>query len=59
LQGCHTQACSLDELIDRTKEAIGLCLEFQGETGEPLGPGIIAKILRTCDMPADALLELL
>ena len=27
LQGCHTQAKSIDELIERTKEAISLCLE--------------------------------
>ncbi|KAA0247841.1 MAG: type II toxin-antitoxin system HicB family antitoxin [Ignavibacteriota bacterium] len=27
LKGCHTQAKSLDELMERTKEAIELCLE--------------------------------
>lgn len=27
LKGCHTQAASLDELMERTKEAILLCLE--------------------------------
>ena len=27
LKGCHTQAKSLDELTDRVKEAILLCLE--------------------------------
>ena len=31
LAGCHTQARSLDELMDRIKEAIQLCLEVQGE----------------------------
>ncbi|MEK7282050.1 MAG: type II toxin-antitoxin system HicB family antitoxin [Chloroflexota bacterium] len=37
LKGCHTQAGSLDELIERLKEAIQLCLEVQGETdGETL-----------------------
>jgi predicted RNase H-like HicB family nuclease len=36
LQGCHTQARSLDELMDRIKEAIELCLEVQGETSETL-----------------------
>jgi predicted RNase H-like HicB family nuclease len=30
LQGCHTQAKSLDELMERTKEAIQLCLEVYG-----------------------------
>lgn len=29
LQGCHTQAKSLDELIIRTKEVIELCLEVE------------------------------
>ena len=31
LEGCHTQAKSLDELLERMKEAIQLCLEVQGE----------------------------
>jgi predicted RNase H-like HicB family nuclease len=31
LQGCHTQARSMDELIERIKEAIQLCREVQGE----------------------------
>jgi len=30
LQGCHTQARTMDELIKRTKEAIALCLEEEG-----------------------------
>ena len=29
LRGCHTQAKSLDELIERIKEAIELCLEVE------------------------------
>ena len=29
LKGCHTQAKSLDELIERIKEAASLCLEVQ------------------------------
>lgn len=36
LPGCHTQARSLDELSERVKEAIGLYLEVEGETGEML-----------------------
>ena len=36
LHGCHTQARSLDELMERIKEAIALCLEVQGETGDSL-----------------------
>jgi predicted RNase H-like HicB family nuclease len=31
LPGCHTQARSLDELVDRVREAIALCLEVHGE----------------------------
>lgn len=29
LKGCHTQAKSLDELMERTKEVIELCLETE------------------------------
>jgi len=36
LRGCHTQARSLDELMDRVSEAIALCLEVQGAEVEPL-----------------------
>ena len=36
LIGCHTQAKSLDELMERIREAIELCLEVQGTTSEPL-----------------------
>ncbi|MDO8834768.1 MAG: type II toxin-antitoxin system HicB family antitoxin [Vicinamibacterales bacterium] len=36
LRGCHTQARSLDELMERIKEAIALCLEVDGETTETL-----------------------
>lgn len=31
LKGCHTQAHSIDELLERIKEAAELCLEVQGE----------------------------
>lgn len=34
LPGCHTQARSMDELIDRIKEAIQLCLEVRGDDAE-------------------------
>jgi predicted RNase H-like HicB family nuclease len=30
LRGCHTQARSLDTLMERVREAIDLCLEIQG-----------------------------
>lgn len=29
LPGCHTQARSLDKLVERIREAIGLCLEVE------------------------------
>ncbi|MEA5512771.1 type II toxin-antitoxin system HicB family antitoxin [Nodularia sp. UHCC 0506] len=29
LKGCHTQAKSLNELMERIQEAIELCLEFE------------------------------
>ncbi len=35
LPGCHTQAKSLDTLMERIREAIELCLEVQGEELEP------------------------
>ena len=34
LRGCHTQARSLDELMERMKEAILLCLDVEGEPEE-------------------------
>jgi predicted RNase H-like HicB family nuclease len=36
LPGCHTQAESLDELMNRIREAIALCLEVQGEPSQSL-----------------------
>jgi predicted RNase H-like HicB family nuclease len=36
LRGCHSQARSLDELMDRIREAIEVCLEAQGGSLEPL-----------------------
>ncbi len=30
LPGCHTQARSLDEVMERIREAIELCLEVDG-----------------------------
>jgi predicted RNase H-like HicB family nuclease len=31
LRGCHTQARSLDELMERMQEVVELCLEVEGE----------------------------
>ena len=31
LHGCHTQARTMDELLERMEEVIQLCLEVQGE----------------------------
>jgi predicted RNase H-like HicB family nuclease len=36
LPGCHTQARSLDELMDRVQEAIALYLEVEGEEANGL-----------------------
>lgn len=36
LKGCHTQARSLDELMERIREAAQLCLEVQGQDTENL-----------------------
>ncbi|MGI2907437.1 type II toxin-antitoxin system HicB family antitoxin [Tolypothrix sp. VBCCA 56010] len=36
LPGCHTQAKSLDELIERIQEAIELCLEVEQDKAETL-----------------------
>jgi predicted RNase H-like HicB family nuclease len=36
LKGCHTQAKSLDELMERIREAAELCLEIEGQEIEGL-----------------------
>jgi len=36
LHGCHTQARSLDRLMERIKEAIELCLEVEDEESQRL-----------------------
>ena len=36
LRGCHSQAKSLDALLERIKEAIELCLEVEAEQPERL-----------------------
>jgi predicted RNase H-like HicB family nuclease len=36
LKGCHTQAKSYDQLMERIQEAIELCLEMENEQFEPL-----------------------
>ena len=36
LRGCHTQAPSLDELMERVREAIELCLEVEGRDTDEL-----------------------
>ncbi|HHS96673.1 MAG TPA: type II toxin-antitoxin system HicB family antitoxin [Chloroflexi bacterium] len=35
LNGCHTQARSLDDLMQRVREVIELCLEVQAEEDVP------------------------
>ena len=36
LPGCHTQARSLDEVTERIREAIELCIEVSDIPAEPL-----------------------
>jgi predicted RNase H-like HicB family nuclease len=36
LRGCHTQARSLDDLVERMRETIELCLEVEDEEAEGL-----------------------
>jgi predicted RNase H-like HicB family nuclease len=36
LKGCHTQSKSVDELIERIKEAIELCLDVYGDEYQKL-----------------------
>jgi predicted RNase H-like HicB family nuclease len=36
LRGCHTQARSLDAVMERIRESIELCLEVEGEVGDAL-----------------------
>lgn len=36
LRGCHTQARSLDQLMDRVREAIQVCLEVEGDDAQQL-----------------------
>jgi predicted RNase H-like HicB family nuclease len=39
LRGCHTQARSVEELLDRVREAAELCLEVEG--GQPVDTGFV------------------
>ena len=36
LSGCHTQGRSLDELMERVREAAELCLEVEGASAQSL-----------------------
>jgi predicted RNase H-like HicB family nuclease len=45
LKGCHTQARSLDELMERIKEAIQLCLEVYGDEYQELNLVGVQKVL--------------
>ena len=45
LPGCHTQAKSLDIVMERIREAIELCLEVQGEDTEILNFIGVQKVI--------------
>jgi predicted RNase H-like HicB family nuclease len=36
LPGCHTQARSLDTVMERIREAVGLCLDVEGAPTQAL-----------------------
>lgn len=65
LPGCHTQAKTFDELMNRIQEAIELCLEMENETvisvssGETIGRGLFSQILRDCELSVNQFLKLL
>jgi predicted RNase H-like HicB family nuclease len=45
LKGCHTQARSLDELMERIREAIALCLSMQAkQSGRACWPKFCAIV---------------
>ena len=43
LRGCHTQSKSMDQLMERVREAIELCLEVESE---PVLPGHFVGVQR-------------
>ena len=45
LPGCHTQARSLDELTERIREAVELCLEVAGAPEQTLEFDRLQKLL--------------
>jgi predicted RNase H-like HicB family nuclease len=45
LRGCHTQGKSLDEVMERIREAIALCLEEEGSGSESLDFVGIQKVV--------------
>jgi len=45
LRGCHSQAKSLDLVMERIREAIELCLEVQGEDIESLNFVGVQKVI--------------
>ena len=48
LPACHTQARSLDEVTERIREAVELCLEVEGAPDSALG----ADVMITYGLPS-------
>ncbi len=48
LRGCHTQGGSVEQVLERVREAIALCLEVGG--GDPAGTGYVG--VRKVSVPA-------
>lgn len=59
LPGCHTQARSMDELIERIKEAIELCRVVPVPGHETLGPGRLRKIARDVELSREEFIAIL
>lgn len=52
LPGCHTQARSLDKLMERIKEAIELCLEVECDHQAETESGFRSKNELNCEQRA-------
>ncbi len=62
LPACHTQAKSLDQVMERIREAIELCLQVEGAPEQDLefvGIPLLHKILKDCHLTAEELSNLL
>ena len=54
IPGCHTQAKSMSQLMERVKDAIGLCLEEDAEVARSQFVGIRTVAVKLHARPAPA-----